>query len=399
MKKNLLNFSVKTIAVMAILVIFTMCKRETECQKCGPSREPDAIEKVTFNIANETLQAEFAIMKNVIDGNNRESSYVNSPNDNLFLFIKNYCLSKNITVNNQTMFFVIYYDFLITQSLIVIDENIKGISVYNVEGKTIMHHLFVKNEQSEFYEVENVRVAVPAIAGGYINFYLKNYVFTDCQNKTDIWIGGNFARDVWKNKRKYESTPVRFEIRNSKAQVGAYNYTCQNDFNCPAGAGACKFDMLAWKHYCQNSTPICSATAVDNTLTVAQKIERTFINIDLMHSFRDIFLYNSTKGETYVDNYYYLSSEYEGKIGLPLAVQTALFFRKFNPVMEACVNPGGRQSEIMFDNTLTQSLLELLDEYEAITTSREGKAILASVKADVNRFNGKTLQELLAVFQ
>ena len=116
-----------------------------------------------------------------------------------------------------------------------------------------------------------------------------------------------------------------------------------------------------------------------------------------MYDFRDNVLYNSEIGETYVDNYYYLSEEFEGKITLSLAIQSALFFRDFNSVMEAFVNPAGHESEIMFNAVLTNILLDLLDQYDAITTSKEGKDIISSIKADINNFKGKTLQELLAL--
>ncbi|MCL2246881.1 MAG: hypothetical protein FWC10_07205 [Lentimicrobiaceae bacterium] len=396
MKKNLLNFSVKTIAVMAILVIFTMCKRETECTKNCVVPPPDAKELVAFDLMDKSIQAECSFYKGIDNGYSREIVFLSLDHERLFQFIRMYCISNNIIVNNQTMAFVLYYDSIVSQSYKIIDEHIKGISIYNVEGRKIMHHLCIKNEKSDFYEIENVNVAVPFLTTNQVHFYLENYVFSDPQNKSFISIMGDFSDEVNKNIRKY-NTRMRYEVKASKAPIGGIAFgSCGSP--CPVRIPnmGCKYDKWDYGECVEGH---CVARAADSRLTVAQKIERTFINIDLMHSFRDLFLYNSEKGETYVDNYYYLSGEYEGKIGLSLAVQTALFFRKFNSVMEACVNPGGRQSEIMFDNTLTQSLLELLDEYEAITTSREGKAILASVKADVNRFNGKTLQELLAVFQ
>ncbi|MCL2245567.1 MAG: hypothetical protein FWC10_00400 [Lentimicrobiaceae bacterium] len=399
MKKNLLNFSVKTIVVMAILIIFTMCKRETDCSTCVP-RLPDVTAQISFNLMGEIINSDFNINKGKVGENNREGAW-RTPDDKLFQFVKKYSINNNIPIDNHIFTFVLYYDTLITSLLNVTDEHIKGISYFRIEGRRLMHHLFVKNGKSEFQEIENVRVAVPYVSPVHIDFYLDNYVFTDSENKnnkSDFLIMSSFMKEVEKNIKKYRTNPNRFEIIQTVASTRqpSGNGHCANNYQCPPGGDrSCGYSSAG--SAC--GSDICSVAEADNTLTVAQKIERTFINIDLMHTFRDVFLYNSTKGETYVDDYYYLSGEYEGKIGLSLAVQTALFFRKFNPVMEACVNPNGRQSEIMFDQTLIQSLLELLDEYEAITTSREGKAILTSVKADVNRFNGKTLQELLAMFQ
>jgi hypothetical protein len=137
------------------------------------------------------------------------------------------------------------------------------------------------------------------------------------------------------------------------------------------------------------------AEADKSMLNIANAIESIFIDLDLMYSFRDNVLYNSEIGDRYVDDYYYLSYEFEGKVTLPLAIQTVLFFRDFNSVMEAFVNPANRQSEVMFTNTLTQSLLNLLNQYETITESAEGKEILKTIREDIQNFKGKTLQELL----
>ena len=77
-----------------------------------------------------------------------------------------------------------------------------------------MHHLYIRNEQFNFSEVENVNVAVPAVTTNHVFFYLENYVFTDIQaeiqNVSAIDIGGDFALKIDKIK-KYRRVPMRYK--------------------------------------------------------------------------------------------------------------------------------------------------------------------------------------------
>ena len=396
MKKNLLNFSLKAIALMAILVIFTMCKRETECKgNCVPL--PDATEQVAFNLVNKSVESIFNFYKS--SNYYRDIVTLPSPDERLFQFLKEYCISKNITVDNQSMAFILYLDFPLSQSYSVTDEHLCGISLYQIKGRKINHHLFVKNENSEFYEIKNVNIAVPFVSHNHAHFYLENYVFSDPQNKSYIMIAGNVAKEVWKNPKKY-NTNLRYEVKkiysntnpsNSKRPIGG---TC-SDPCTDGGTGACVCNSSG----SSCSSGLCVASTSYNALSLAKSVEKVFIDLDLMYSFRDNLLYNSEKGEEYIDNYYYLSDEYNGKISFVLALKTALFFKDFNPVMEAMLHPDGHKTEIMFDNELSESLLNLLDEYAEITYSTEGKKMLKSIREDAKNFNNKTLQELLTMFQ
>ncbi|MDR1112829.1 MAG: hypothetical protein LBL18_03610 [Bacteroidales bacterium] len=334
----------KVLSLLAVLaagiLICTACKKQYS-SSCVP-REPDAVEKINFDLTGKSRQAEFLIYKGIQDGYYRETAS-RASEENLFQLVKEYCESKNMVMENPVFAFALYCDSLITQSSTVTEEHIQGVSVYDVKGRKITHHLFVRNENAEFYEVENVRVAVEGITGNHLDYYLENYVFTNPQNKSCIVITGKFSEDVYRNIKEYY-TPFRYEV----------------------------------------------------TDTIA---ENRFFNMDLMCAFRDDFLSNSKKGEEYIVNYYYLSEEYEGKISLALALRTVSFFKKFNPVMEAFVNPEQHLTEIIFTDKLSDSLLKLLDKYEKITKSSRGKAILASIRKDIDSFRNKQLQDILAMIK
>ncbi|MDR1345746.1 MAG: hypothetical protein LBK03_03485 [Bacteroidales bacterium] len=335
----------KILSLLAVLaagtLAFTACKKQYSSG--GIPREPDAVEKINFDLTGKSHQAEFLIYKGMQDGYYRETAS-RASEENLFQLAKEYCAGKNIAMENPVFAFVLYYDSLVIQpSPTVTDEHIKGVSVYDVKGRKITHHLFVRNENSEFYEVENVRVAVEGITSTHLHYYLKNYVFTDPQNKSWITIKGEFAEDVYKNIKEYYAL-FRYEAK----------------------------DAI---------------------------VENRFFNMDLMCAFRDDFLSNSKKGEEYIVNYYYLIEEYGGKIGLALALRSASFFKKFNPVIEAFVNPEKHLTEIMFTDELSDSLLKLLDKYEKITKSSKGKSILASIRQDIASFRNKQLQDILAMIK
>ena len=257
MKKNVFSVSAITIIVMVVVMFFAACKKECSSD-CIP-REPDTIEQVTFSLMNNTSEAEVSILKNVIAGNYRESVYGVTPSEKLFQFFKEYSVSKNLPVHSQTMAFVLYYDLPISQSLSVVDEYIKGISIYNVGGRRIIHRLFVRNEKSEFYEIENVRVPVPGILAGHIHYYLENYVFTDIQNRSSIILAGDFAKKVWKDKQKYRTDPNRVEIKAkaSKDIVGSSGLSsiCSKSPECYHiyTNGACVHDS-SWGWTCDKGS-------------------------------------------------------------------------------------------------------------------------------------------------
>jgi hypothetical protein len=382
------TLSLITIAVLAASTIaFMACKKE--CSNCVVP-PPDVTEQILFDLTGKTLQTEFDVYK--MPGNKyREIVTRKESHENLFTLLKDYCTGEDISMNNQAFAFVLYYDVPVCQSNKVTDEHIKGVSVYQVEKNKNKHHLFVRDENSKFNEIKNAYVSVPAVSHNHCHFYLENYVFSDPQNKSYIIVMGDYAKKV---KINY-NTPLRFEVKNmTKAPSRPTDfYTC--GYPCPLGDGGCLEEQGQIPRCVTGG--VCSSSEIQIALQAKNMVESMFIDLDLMYAFRDDFLYKSEKGEAYIDNYYYLSEEYQKKVSIPLALQTALFFRDFNPVMEAFINPESHLSETMFTDKLSNSLLKLLDEYEKITDSEEGKAILASVRADINAFRNKPLKDILAM--
>lgn len=220
-------------AVIATMLIFYSCQKKVGREVCELTT-PNAIEQVSINLMNKSFKADFNIVQSVRNGIYRESVYPNEMKESIFQFFKDYCINKNLLINNQTMALIIYYDTLITQYPNIIDKNIRGISVYNIENNKIIHHLFVKNEQEDFYEIENVKVAVPAVTGNHVRFYLENYVFTDINNKSSISLMGNLSVDVYKNINKYK-TPMKFELKKRK-DIVALTKGCADADGCRVGA-------------------------------------------------------------------------------------------------------------------------------------------------------------------
>ncbi|MCL2098077.1 MAG: hypothetical protein FWH23_04890 [Bacteroidales bacterium] len=206
--------------IIITTLFFWTCNTGKE-QSCN--REPDIIDLVTFNLMNETYQSELAFYYTC---NTRESYYRESINkigidEVLFQSIIEYCLCKNFVLENPLMAVVLYYDLPLSESLIVSDEHIKGISLYEVRGYTIIHRLYVRNEKDDFVEEENVKVAVPFVTNNHINFYLENYVFSDSHSKSIITLFSDLAimveKNSWKYSWKYNFKPIRYEVTTTKS--------------------------------------------------------------------------------------------------------------------------------------------------------------------------------------
>jgi len=177
-------------------LMYVFFNKTTECKW-----EISSTEHLTFNLMNDTIGYN-------VDVRTRETEEMfvecvsQKANEEVFQFFKNYCASRGLVFGDKTMSFVIYYDSLVTQSLSITDEHIKGISAYMMEGDKIMHHLYVRDEQFNFSEIENVKVAVPSVTFNHIFFYLENYVFTNAQNVSFVILSGNFAVETDKKNEK-----------------------------------------------------------------------------------------------------------------------------------------------------------------------------------------------------
>jgi len=401
MRKIILSISSLIIITAAF---FTACNKEDNCNSC--SKPADAIEQVTFNLLPESFSADFKIWKLDINGNYRES-LGSKTDENLFQLIKKYCISKNITLENQLMAVVLYYDLPLSESLTVSDEHIKGISLYEVKGYRITHRLYVRNETNDFVEEENVKVAVSGIITSHIDFYHENYVFTEPQNKSDITFSGDLAVKVWKNLRKYK-VPMQYEVRQENHSDVEPTPTrkpmCGGKCIYVQYNAGCYWHKDTWTYICVDEGGgsgggggICATEMV--AFETAGRGCQAYIDMRLMYSFRDDVLSVSAKGVEYINNYYYLSDEYQGKMTVDLAVQTALVLKDFNPVMSAFLDPNTPASEIMIDEELSDDILKLLNEYEKITTSKEGKDILNSIRQDISMVKNKTLAEIHTLYQ
>ena len=281
----------------------------------------------------------------------------------------------------------------------ITDEHIKGFSVYKVEGDKIMHHLYVKDAQSNFSEIENVKVSVPFVTINHIFYYLTSYVFTDAQTDvreaSSIVLFGDFGLETHKNIKKYENTPMKYEVkviyplppqlRGCELCSGSPEYSCMPD---PGGAGA----------YCNDGAPMpdCQGNEMSR-MGISQWNE--IYNPDLIHSFRDNVLSNSAKGREYINNYYYLSGVWKGKTTISLGFQSAVALVKFTTVMVAFLNPADHMLEVMFTPNLSNSLINLTNSYKEITNTEEGIEILNSIQADIRTLRNKKLEEILAMVE
>lgn len=202
----------KQINVLAIvLCLLVSCNRNTIKTNKNCGREPDLVgQTVRFNLMNRSMTSTFNIIQYEEDGIDAESVTSSDTDENMLQFFMKYCADKNIVLKDHVMAFVIYTNSIASEST-VNDDQVKGITVYTVKGNRIMHHLYLRDSNDNFYEEENVRVRVPFITSNHISFYSRNYVFPDNQTHSTIVIVGDLFSKIWKNLDLYR-TSMKYEV-------------------------------------------------------------------------------------------------------------------------------------------------------------------------------------------
>ena len=202
----------KHASILAIMLcLLVSCNRNTIKTNKNCGREPDLVgQSITFNLMNKSMTSTFNIIQYEEDGVDAESVTISDTDENMLQFFIKYCAHKNIVFKDHIMAFVIYTNSIASEST-VNDDQIKGITVYTVKGNRIMHHLYLRDSNDNFYEEENVRVRVPWITANHISFYKKNYVFPDNQSNSNILIVGDLGSKIWKNLDLYW-TSMKYEV-------------------------------------------------------------------------------------------------------------------------------------------------------------------------------------------
>ena len=218
----------KQINVLAIvLCLLVSCNRNTIKTNKNCGRKPDLVgQSITFNLMNKYMTSTFNIIQYEEDGIDAESVTSSDTDENMLQFFIKYCAGKNIVFKDHVMAFVIYTNSIASEST-VNDDQVKEITVYTVQGNRIMHHLYLRDSNDNFYEEENVRVRVPFITSNHITFYSRNYVFPDNQTHSTIVIDGKLSYKIWKNLDRYWTSIIKYEVNprpNPKVRTITYKH-------------------------------------------------------------------------------------------------------------------------------------------------------------------------------
>ena len=219
----------KHASILAILLcLLVSCNRNTIKTNKNCGREPDLVgQSITFNLMNRSMTSTFNIIQYEEDGVDAENVTISDTDENMLQFFIKYCVGKNIVFKDHVMAFVIYTDSIVSKSMSVDDDQIKGITVYTVKGNRITHHLYLRDSNNNFYEEENVRVRVPFITSNHITFYSRNYVFPDNQTHSTIVIDGKLSYKIWKNLDRYWTSIIKYEVNprpNPKVRTITYKH-------------------------------------------------------------------------------------------------------------------------------------------------------------------------------
>ena len=131
-QKLIIYIIMKHTSILAIvLCLLVSCNRNTIKidETCGSG--PDLVgQTLRFNLMNKSMTSTFNIyIKNEDDGTKKESVTTPGIDENMLQFFIKYCADKNIVLKDHIMAFVIYTDSIVSESMSVDDDQIKGITV------------------------------------------------------------------------------------------------------------------------------------------------------------------------------------------------------------------------------------------------------------------------------
>jgi hypothetical protein len=196
---------------------------------------------------------------------------------------------------------------------------------------------------------------------------------------------------------------VIVEYNNAKENGGgSQSWPCNANPDCgDAIEGYCYYKERQngpVKARCNTLFNSCSTLSTEKKLSSAGYIVNKS-EIDAIYKIRNLFLIKSTKGQQYIDDYYYASELIKGNISMPLALKFyELCNKSFFTKLSQFDNPIYNDS-IIIDNTTKQLLLDICQNIKHYSNDDRFNSIVSKVINDINLYSNKTLSEIKKDFQ
>ena len=166
MKKLFLKLSILLIGVLAI-----SCSQNKKPVNC--TAEPKAYRKISFITEQDTILTEVPIYSyyQYVD------CFKKNNDENTLLFKTIYKDIKHITkINTNLVSFVLYTEGLCSQITELKLNDIKGVSVYFIKDNKFWHKLFIKDENGNFIEINELFSETNALITNFFKYIILDFI-------------------------------------------------------------------------------------------------------------------------------------------------------------------------------------------------------------------------------
>ena len=142
----------------------------------------------------------------------------------------------------------------------------------------------------------------------------------------------------------------------------------------------------------QDPPPICP---MDQVIAVLESNNYDIIELNteknLLYNFRDNFLYNYSKGQAYIDDYYYIAEHFNNpSVQYSIAAQN-LVKNKLIPIINKLMNLSDETS-IIYDSATATEIINLVNITKASLTDQNAINKLDNLNSDILKYANKTLK-------
>jgi hypothetical protein len=241
-------------------------------------------------------------------------------------------------------------------------NHVSGLLIYYVDDKDNLGTLSFEKKNSKIQNISDLSVKIKNIA--FDDIYSISQFFSKNQ-KTSAIVTLNksiYSEKSWNSKR-FDKVINKFKKKSSNPNNELLANDCDSpcSFPCddnPISGNRC---VIQEKPGGGNERYICScfcAVEAVNELTPTKDLDES----DL-YSFRDYFLNNPQKGQTYIQHYYEFSEHFSGNISISEAINIATLGESIIPKLKYFYN-NQQNNLILYDNNLRDDLINVINDFK-----------------------------------
>ncbi len=401
--KNISNFFTRCIIALLISTFVCSCNNSKDGEICNTcAQKPNGKKAMKMAFPNDELSFTF----NYYFGNNNQDTHFEFgdcalPSDE-FSKLKS-SISYLSKQELDPYVIVLYFDRLLSYEMNPKLSDLKGFSVYTHKKKRTYHKLFV-NENGIFKEFKGFSAEVSSIHTNHLSTILHKVLTTAIEEEKSFLILGdkNYIGNFPNGKRD----ELGFLLKNlTLNQTGGFKDVPQPPTEtCGPGCSTNppnSYCVWEFGHTCK-MPPLCPESIAIPIVQYATNVPDTLykaFDTTLHYTFRDYFLYDYSLGQKYI-SYYYEISEFLGEdIPTGLLIQTAYNAYGVNEAISKLLDPSNNGTAIVLNSTLVDNLIDLVNDYKNLYTNATYHQYLDDVISDLNTFEGKTVNELIAYIE